>query len=216
VVPLLGSLNQPIAYTQPPPAIEQDVVVVSVDRRNRDAVARSLLPQGAVFLSRRFSETVSPIVRAGGGLECDPSVDGIRVVFGVGIELSLACRRALSVARDVEQALSNLSGDWRGGFGVTPDFALCIHLGTGAFGEVGTEGAPRYICAGPAVDASDRLREAAAKRSTHTIVSVEVLRQAGMHSAVIGDLAILEIEDVALLRVVEMTSFQSVKVSPGG
>jgi adenylate cyclase len=210
VVPLLSPGSQPIEYTHPPPAIEQELVLVCVDWRNRVTSARSLLPQDAVFLARRFNETVSAIVRAGGGLECDPTVDGTRVVFGIGIERPLACRRALSVARDAEHALSKLSEGWKSEFDVSPDFALCVCLGTAALGEIGDEVARRHFAAGPAVEESDRLRAVAARSSTHILVSVDVLRQAGVHLAVIEGLAILEIEEIAGLRVAAMTSFGSV------
>jgi adenylate cyclase len=216
VVLLMGPVDRPGARLFAPAAIEQDLVLVGVDWRNRDALTRALLPQDAVFLSRRFSETVSTIVRAGGGLECDPGVDGTRAVFGVGIEPSRACQRALSVAHDVEQALSDLDAHWKGEFGVAPDFALCVHLGLAALGEIETGRARRYIVAGPAVDASDRLRAAAAKRNTHILVSVDVLRHGGVHPAVIEDLGILEIEDGAVLRVAEMTSLHGVNALPGG
>jgi adenylate cyclase len=211
VVPLLGPGTHPCEGSQPPTALEQDVVLVCVDWRNRDAIARTLLPQDAVFLSRLFSESVAATVHAAGGTECDPSASGTVAVFGVGVDLSLACRGALSAACRVDRALSDLAGRWKSEFGVVADFALCMHVGSAALGEVGTDASLRFTAAGPAVDTAQRLRAAARRKGAHILLSIDALHQAGAQPAVLAQLDIDEIDEVARLPVVALASLDSIK-----
>jgi adenylate cyclase len=114
LLPVLGGLGQP----HPPLAVEQEVVLVCVDWRNRDAIARTLLPHDAVFLYRLFGDAVSNAVQASGGIECDPGAGSVVAVFGVDLDLPRACRDALSGARRMESTLSELAGRWEAEFGV--------------------------------------------------------------------------------------------------
>jgi adenylate cyclase len=211
VVPLLGPGNHPSERWQPPTTVEQGLALVCADWRNRDAIARTLLPQDAVFLSRLFSESVAATVRAAGGTECDPSASGTVAVFGVGMDLSLACRSALSAACRVDHALSDLAGRWKAEFGVVPDFALCVHVGSAALGEIGAEPSHRFTAAGPAVDTAQRLRAAAIRKGAHILLSIDVLHQAGVQPALLADLDIDETAEVARLPVAALASLDCIK-----
>jgi adenylate cyclase len=196
--------------------VDQDLVIVCVDWRNRAALARSMLPQDAVFLARHFHDTVSLPAREEGGLECDRSANASAFVFGVGIDLTIACRRALSAAHDVEQALADLTDRWRNEFGVTADFAICVHVGPAAIGDMGSGLSRGLTAAGPAVEAAQSLRMAAATRRTRIVVSVDVLRQCGAHPAVLEGLDLHEMDGAMGLRVATPASLQhlSVRLDP--
>jgi adenylate cyclase len=206
VVPLLRADPQAFVNALSAPTVEREVALVAVDWRNRDAVARGLLPQDAVFLSRLFSETVAASVRAAGGTECDPSACSTVAVFGTDVDPSMACRGALSGARSVDHALSGLSVRWQAEFGVVPDFALCIYAGPAAIGEIGDEMSRRYTAAGPAVDMAQRLRASALRRGAHILVSVDVLQRAGAPPAAFAGLNIDRMDEVPSLPVVALAS----------
>jgi adenylate cyclase len=215
VIPLLGPGQQPVEDGHSLRTVEQDVVLVCVDWRNRDALSHSMLPQDLVFLSRRFHDTVSPEAREEGGVECDRCANASTVVFGVGIDLRLACRHALSAAHDVEQALSDLSDRWNVEFGVTADFAICVHLGNAAIGNTGSTSARGFTAAGPAVEAARRLRAAAATKGTRIVVSVDVLRQGGVHPAALESLDLQEMDGAKGLRVAAPISLHHLPVPLG-
>jgi adenylate cyclase len=215
VIPLLSPGHQRTEEGYPFRTVEQDLVIVCVDWRNRAALARSMLPQDAVFLAGHFHDTVSLHAREEGGLECDRSANASAFVFGVGIDLTIACRRALSVAHDVEQALSDLTDRWRNEFGVTADFAICVHVGPAAIGDMGSGLSRGLIAAGPAVEAAQSLRMAAATNRTRIVVSVDVLRQCGAHPAVLEGLDLHEMDGARGLRVVTPTSLQHLSVPLG-
>jgi adenylate cyclase len=211
VVPLLGARHRAPARALIATAVEQDVVLVCVDWRNRGAIARQVLPQDAVFLSRLFSETAALVVHAAGGTECDPSAGSTVAAFGIGVDLPVACRSALAAAHSIDHALSDLASRWKGDFGVVPDFALCVHVGPAAIGEIGVEVSRRFTAAGPAVDTALRLRAAAARKGTHVLVSVDVLERAGAAPAALAGLDVEKVDGIASLPVVELTSLDRVK-----
>jgi len=211
VVPLLGARHRASERARASTAVEQDVALVCVDWRNRDAIACQLLPQDAVFLSRLFSETVALAVHAARGTECDPSSGSTVAAFGVGVDPPAACRSALSAAQGIDRALSDLADRWKGEFGVVPDFALCVHVGRAAIGEVGVEASRRYTAAGPAVDTARHLRGAAARKGVHVFVSLDVLERAGSPPAMLAGLAVERVDGIASPPVVELASLDRVE-----
>jgi len=216
VVPLLGTGNHVPAPSDPPPtAVEQDVVLVCVNWRNRDAVSRTILPQDAVFLSGLFCESVAANVRAAGGTECDTSATGTIAAFGVGMDLPLTCRRALLAAHRVDRALSELAVRWNVEFGAVPDFALCVHTGAAALGEIGSVASRRFTVAGPAADTARRLRAVALRKGAHILLSVEVLRKAGAPPAVLAGLDIDEIDEMGRLPIATLASLDPLKATFG-
>lgn len=173
-------------------AVEQDVVLVCVDWRNREPLARAVLPQDAVFLAADFRRCVTLEGRGHEGLECNSSVDATVLVFGIGIDPTLACQRALSAASDAERALSELADRWNAEFGVTADFSICIHRGPAAIGGIGGTTARRYAAAGPAVDDARRLRSA--PTASRIMVSIDVLRHSGIRARVLDRLRLVQLD----------------------
>ncbi|HEY2559646.1 MAG TPA: 2Fe-2S iron-sulfur cluster-binding protein [Caldimonas sp.] len=210
IVPLLGPRHQGSDRARTSTAVEQDIALVWVDWRNRAAISPRLLPQDAVFLSKLFSDTVALAVDTAGGTECDPSAGSTVAAFGIGVDLPVACRNALSAAHCIDRALASLADRWKSEFGVVPDFALCIHVGPAAIGEVGTGTSRRFTAAGPLVDTAQRLRAAAARSAAHILVSVDVLERAGAEPAALAGLDIERVDGVASLPVVELPSLDPV------
>ena len=206
VVPLLRPRHRASAQPHPPLAVEHEVVLVCVDWRNSEAIASTLLPHDAVFLSRLFANTVATAILAAGGLECDPRSGGTVAVFGIDVDLVRACRSALSGARRIDSALSELSGHWEAEFGVMPDFAICVHAGSAALGEIGADGSRRLTAAGPAVETARRLRAAAARKGTRILLSVEVLEHAGAQPALLQGLSIHKMPGAASPRMAALRS----------
>jgi adenylate cyclase len=215
VVPLLRPGHRSVEEGHPVRTLEQEVVLVCVDWRNRDALSHSVLPQDAVFLSSRFHHAASTEGCEESGFECDRSGNATTIVFGVGIDLTLACRRALSAAHEVEQALSDLGDRWNVAFGIKADFAVCVHMGPAAIGTLGTASAPSLTAVGPAVEAARRLRAAAATNGARVVVSVEVLRRGGLRQDVIESLDLQEMAGAAGLRVAAPASLQHLCVPLG-
>ena len=214
VVPLLRPRHAPSRRPQAPLAVEKDVVLVCVDWRNRDAIARTLLPHDAVFLSRHFGDAVAAAVLATGGIECDASADGTVAVFGVDVELARASRDALSAARRIDAALTALAVRWESEFGDMPDFATCVHAGSAALGDIGSESSRRVTAAGPAVDTARRLRAVAATSGTRILLSVDVLQHAGAQPAWLEGLRILEMPGPASPRMAALRSLETMRTMP--
>ena len=206
VVPLLRPHHRTSAPPHPPLAVEQEVVLVCVDWRNSEAIASTLLPHDAVFLSRLFGNAVATAILAAGGIECDPRAGGTVAVFGIDSDLPRACRSALSGARRIDSALSELSGHWEAEFGVMPDFAICVHAGPAALGEIGSDAARRLTAAGPAIDTARRLRAVAARKGTRILLSVDVLEHAGAQPALLHGLSIHKMPGAASPRMAALRS----------
>ena len=211
VVALLRPRDRPSERPHAPLAVEKDVVLVCVDWRNRDAIARTLLPHDAVFLSRHFGDAVAAAVLAAGGIECDASADGTVAVFGVDVELARASRDALSAAQRIDAALTALAVRWETEFGVMPDFATCVHAGSAALGDIGSESSRRVTAAGPAVDTARRLRAVAATSGTRILLSVDVLQHAGAHPDLLEGLHILEMPGPASPRMAALRSLEAIR-----
>jgi len=206
VVPMLRPRHRAAEQPHPPLAVEQEVVLVCVDWRNGEAIASTLLPHDAVFLSRLFANAVTTAISAAGGIECDPRAGSTVAVFGIDVDLPRACRSALSGARRIESALSELSDHWEAEFGVTPDFAICVHAGSAALGEIGADGSRRLTAAGPAVDTARRLRAVAASKDTRILLSVDVLEHAGAQPALLQGLSIHKMPGAASPRMAALRS----------
>jgi adenylate cyclase len=213
VVPLLRPRHRASEQPHPALAVEQEVVLVCVDWRNREAIASTLLPHDAVFLSRLFANAVATAILAAGGIECDPRAGGTIAVFGIDVDLARACRSALSGARRIERALSELSDHWEAEFGVMPDFAICVHAGSAALGEIGSDGARRLTAAGPAIDTARRLRAVAARKGTRVLLSVDVLEHAGAHPALLQGLSTHQMPGAASPRMATLRSLEPIRAA---
>jgi len=211
VVPLLRPRHRAPGRPHPQPAVEQEVVLVCVDWRNSEAIASTLLPHDAVFLARMFGNAVTTAILEAGGIECDPRADGTVAVFGIDLDLPRACRIALSGTRRIESALSELSSHWEAEFGVMPDFAICMHVGSAALGEIGADGSRRLTAAGPAVDATRQLRAAAARKGTRILLSVDVLEHAGAQPGLLQGLSIHKMPGAASPRIAALRSLEPVQ-----
>ena len=148
-------------------------------------------------------------------MECNRGADASTVAFGVGVDLRLACRRALSAAHELERALSGLAERWKVVFGVTADFAICVHLGNAAIGSTGPAFARRFTAAGPAVEAARRARAAAAAKGTRIVVALDVLRRAGIHPALLEQLDAHEMAAATGVRLVAPASLRDLAPMPG-
>ena len=213
VLPLLRPRHRASERPHPATAVEQEVVLVCVDWRNSEAIASTLLPHDAVFLSRLFGNAVTTAILEAGGIECDPCAGGTIAVFGIDLDLPRACRIALSGARRIESALSELSRHWEAEFGVMPDFAICVHAGSAALGEIGADGSRRLTAAGPAVDATRRLRAVAARKGTCILLSVDVLERAGAQPALLQGLSIHNVPGAASPRMAALRSLGPIQAA---
>ncbi len=213
VAPLLRPRPRASERPHPATAVEQEVVLVCVDWRNSDAIASTLLPHDAVFLSRLFGNAVTTAILEAGGIECDPCAAGTIAVFGIDLDLPRACRNALSGTRRIESALSELSGHWEAEFGVVPDFAICVHAGSAALGEIGGDGSRRLTAAGPAVDATRRLRAVAARKGTRILLSVDVLERAGAQPALLQGLSIHKMPGAASPQMAALRSLDPIQAA---
>ncbi len=213
VLPLLDARSHATPIARAPRTIEQDVALLCVDWRGRDAVLAGLLPQDAVFLSRLFREATDAVIVAAGGTESDSAAGSTMALFGVGSgsDIAAACRAALAAARSLEQALAELAGGWQGEFGVVADFGLCVHVGPVAIGEFGIESARRFTTAGAAVETLTRMRALAAGSGTRVLVSLDVLRRAGASSDALAAMNAERLDAGSGAQVVALHSLTAVK-----
>ena len=175
VVPLLAAAPATLLPASVRNGVERDIVIMLVDWRGRTAFAERHLPQDVLYFARLFGEAVASAARDGDEAHCEIGGDDVTVFFGLNDDLAHACRRALQAAARVEQALEAFAKRHAREFGDSARFAVVMHAGHAAVGDIGFEDVHRLVAVGAATDTANRMRERAAQLGAGFIVSGAVI-----------------------------------------
>jgi adenylate cyclase len=179
VVPLVRTARPIYRPTAPQRGGEREVVVLFCDFRNRADLSRDHLPQDLLYVITLFAEGVGNAIRACGGTLSYVESDSICALFGHEGDAS-AAQGALQAAGAIEGVIRDLN-DRLGQRGDSKvQFAVSIHAGHAALGEIGSSEPPMLMAIGEAVDVAKELRKAAADRDTAFAISEKVYADAGL------------------------------------
>jgi adenylate cyclase len=103
-----GAVAARLASGQDIEAGEREVTVLFVDIRGHTGFAETRQAEEVFHSVNRYTETVSHLLQARGGVVVEFSGDGMLAVFGAPDELPMKERAAVQVARDIVAAMAAL------------------------------------------------------------------------------------------------------------
>jgi adenylate cyclase len=159
---------------------ERFVVAMFVDLRGSTELAEGRLPHDAVFLVRRFVETVAECVVAAGGMPNQFMGDGVLALFGLDTTPPRATRQALDALHALAAAIRDLGRATEQELAYSPRCGVGIHCGTAVVGEIGFGEHRTFTALGDVVNVAARLESATRGASCDAIVSDDVFRTAGV------------------------------------
>jgi adenylate cyclase len=156
---------------------EHEVVVLYCDIRNRAELAGDHLPQDLLYALTLYIEGVGNAIRASGGTLSYVEFDSICALFGHDSGGNPA-QGGLRAAGAIEGVIADLNN--RLGHDRQLKFAVSIHTGRAAVGEIGSFDPPMLMAIGEAVDVANELRKVAAERERPFAISDKVYADAGL------------------------------------
>jgi adenylate cyclase len=181
VVPLVHTARPAYRATASSRSTDREVVVMSCNFVNRDALARDRLPQDLLYLLTLYGEALCNAIRAAGGTFITVGTDGIDALFGLECKPTAAAQGALQAAGAIECAVADLGN--RLGREGNLRIALGIHFGRAVIGEIGPGDPPALIVVGEALDVANELRKAAAAQGKALAISEAFSKAAGVDIA---------------------------------
>ncbi len=174
---------------------ERRMAIMFLDIRGFTARSAGQLPYDVVFLLNRFFDAIVPAITRAGGSVDKYLGDGLLAVYDTGAEATSA-RCALTSVADIGAALSAFNQVMVTEGAQPVRIGIGLHLGDLVIGEIGATGhAPRTII-GEVVNAASRLEAATKDLSIELLVSIDLLRSAGVDTAAL-DLITLDLRGVA-------------------
>ena len=195
VVPLLpASVGTQAAYRKPSyfQGSEKEVAILFADIRSFTKFSENKLPYDVVFVLNRYFRSMGQAVISSGG-ELDKFIgDGVMALFGADTEPEEGCRRALTAAKRMGEALDELNETLKDDLAEPLRIGIGIHLGSVIVGEMGFAEATSFTAIGDAVNTASRLETATKVFQCQLIVSTEVPERAGV------DLSAHPIEEITV------------------
>jgi adenylate cyclase len=185
VVPLVRTARPIYRPTAPQRSGEREVVVLFCDFRNRAELSADHMPQDLLYVLTLYVEGVSHAIRAAGGITSYVEFDSICALFGHDGGGASAAQGALRAAGAIEGMISDLNNRLGGHPGSKVKFAVAIHSGHAAVGEIGSSDPPTLMAVGEAVNGANELRATAVARDKAFAISEKVYAEAGL--APVGD-----------------------------
>ncbi len=161
---------------------EARLAVLFLDMRGFTARTDGQLPYDVVFLLNRFFDQIVPPILAAQGTVDKYMGDGLMAVFETRDDVSSA-RAALKAVEGIGAALE-IFNDTLVKEGSTPvSIGIGLHIGTVVLGEIGAAGhAPRTLI-GDTVNIASRLESETKTHGVQALVSIDVLKAAGIETA---------------------------------
>jgi class 3 adenylate cyclase len=137
-----GAVAQRIVSGQAVEASEREVTVLFVDIRGYTGFSEPREAEEIFGTVNRYTETVSQLVQARGGVVVEFHGDGMLAVFGAPDELPMKERAAVQAARDIVAAIATLPGP---GDGTQPALSVGVGIATGPAFVGNIQSADRFI-----------------------------------------------------------------------
>ena len=143
------------------------------DLRGFTPLADRLAPQTLISLLNRYFDCQVPPILDQGGEVLKFMGDGLLAIFPLdpAADASDVCCKALSVATDVRQRLTELASATIADGVADLRFGVALHLGEVSYGNIGGGNRLDFTCIGPAVNLAARLEKLSAKLGRSVIIS---------------------------------------------
>jgi adenylate cyclase len=161
-----------------------DAAILIADLRGFTALSERIGETAMVKLLNRYFDTLGPAIDAEGGQILKFMGDGLLAVFPLdGADRAGACGRALKAALQSRQNLAALNADLAAEGTAPIDFGVGLHLGTIAFGNIGTRTRLDFTVIGPAVNEASRIQDLTKELQQPILASGDFARalEGGMH-----------------------------------
>jgi class 3 adenylate cyclase len=122
-----GAVARRVVDGQDLAAEEREVSVLFVDIRGYSGIAERRAAEEIFRTVNDYTETVSRLVQARGGVVVEFHGDGLLAVFGAPEEVAMKERAAVQAARDIVAAVPKLGGAARG----SPELSVGVGIATG-------------------------------------------------------------------------------------
>lgn len=149
-----------------------EAAILVADLRGFTALSDQLGENAIVALLNRYFDTLGEAIDAQDGQILKFMGDGLLAVFPLaGEDHASICRRALDAARGARINLAALNAE-RAKEGQKPiDFGIGLHIGTVAFGNIGTKTRLDFTVIGPAVNEASRIQDLTKELATPILAS---------------------------------------------
>ena len=159
---------------------ERELAILFCDLRGFTRRAEQALPFDTVFLLNRYFEVVGEAVAAAGGYLDKFIGDGALALFGLDVPPEQACRQALAAAAGIARGLEQLNEHLAAGLADPLRIAMGLHTGSAIVGQMGYGHAVGLTAIGDGINVASRLEGAAKEFDAEAVVSVDLVRRAGL------------------------------------
>jgi adenylate cyclase len=195
VLRLLAPLATPadtLTPVSPMAGEEQEVAIFFADLRRFTRLAETKLQYDVVFFLNRYFEAVGRTIEGSGGITNQFTGDGVMALFGVGAGAADGCRRALTAARAVVDAVAGLSESLAAELDAPLRLGIGIHVGPAVVGRMGF-GETMYLTAvGDTVHVASRFQDLTKDYDCQLVISEQVATLAGV------DVSMFERHEIAV------------------
>jgi adenylate cyclase len=137
-----------------------EAAILIADLRDFTGLSERIGEAGTVKLLNRYFDTLGAAIDAAGGQILKFMGDGLLAVFPlVGSDRPAACRHALAAAQQSRVNLAALNAELAAEAAAPIDFGIGLHVGTIAFGNIGSRTRLDFTVIGPAVNAASRIQD---------------------------------------------------------
>jgi adenylate cyclase len=143
--------------------------ILMCDMRGFTAMSNRLERSAMIEILNRSFEAIEAPVEAQGGEILKFIGDGLLAIFRADRDLGDSCRRALEAAIEAQAALSRLGGE--SADQPPASFAMGLHVGEVAYGNVGGRRRLDFTVLGPAVNYASRLQDLAKRLDAPVLIS---------------------------------------------
>ena len=160
-----------------------EISVVCVDLRGYTAVAEGTASKRVIRVLREYYEVVGQVVSEFGGTVKDQAGDGMLILVGAPIAVPDHAQRALTMARRIRAASSELKRRWAQE-GIWLGLGLGVATGYVTVGVIGARSRLEYTAVGTPVNLAARLCQQAV--DSEVLVSERTVEIAGIQAAQMG------------------------------
>lgn len=159
---------------------ERHVTILFIDLRGSTALAEARLPYDVVFLLNYYFAEMAEAVERTGGHYSNFTGDGLMALFGLGLSSDHGARAALLCALRMLEKLDHLNQRLAAELAAPLTMGIGVHTGQAIVGRMGPPKTPLLTALGDVVNTAARLQEATKEMHEPAVVSLDVLKAAGL------------------------------------
>lgn len=182
VVPLIPP-GYGMDYVRRPGGIEgkeQAVAALFVDLRDSTRLGEQRLPYDVVFILNQFFAEMSAALAETNGHYAQFNGDGLMALYGLDDSINNACFDALRGAQSMFHRLEALNQRLQRELDQPLRIGIGIHCGEAVVGTMGPPSSPLVSAVGDTINTAARLESQSKPLNVPLLVSVEVMRNAGV------------------------------------